>query len=76
MFKVFECFDILFYINVLENDLCSFVIKCKIFGGIMSCDGCVVCDIMFGLLKSCRKFNLFFWYYFGDWFGIVGEFVL
>nr|WP_244429908.1 transposase [Rhizobium leguminosarum] len=66
LLKVLDHPEIPLHTNASENDLRSFVTKRKISGGTMSRDGRVARDIMLGLMKTCQKLGLSFYYDLGD----------
>ena len=72
LLKVLECPEIPLHTNASENDLRACVTKRRISGGTMSEKGRLARDVMFGLMKTCRKLGISFFAYLGDRLGING----
>ena len=72
LLKVLERPEIPLHTNASENDLRACVTKRRISGGTMSEKGRLARDVMFGLMKTCRKLGISFFAYLGDRLGING----
>jgi len=71
LLKVLEDPDIPLHINASENDIRSFVTRCKISGGTISRDGRIARDVMLGLMKTYQKLGISFYHYLGDRLGVA-----
>ncbi len=72
LLKVLERPEIPLHTNASENDLRACVTKRRISDGTMSADGRQPCNVMFGLMKTCRKLGISFFTYLGDRLGVKG----
>lgn len=72
LLKVMERHEIALHTNTSEYDLRTCVTKRRISGGTISADGRRARDVMLGLMKTCRKLDIFFLAYLGDRLGLNG----